>query len=48
MTEQTRADGSLRHLLTLEGKPPSPAAAEFLRLLRARYFDAPTRVAPAL
>lgn len=25
------------HLVTLEGKPPSPAAAEFLRLLRARY-----------
>jgi DNA-binding transcriptional LysR family regulator len=25
------------HLLTLEGKPPSPAAAEFLRLLRARH-----------
>jgi DNA-binding transcriptional LysR family regulator len=24
-------------LLTLEGKPPSPAATEFLRLLRARY-----------
>jgi len=24
------------HLVTLEGKPPSPAAAEFLRLLRAR------------
>ena len=25
------------HLLTLEGKPPSPAATEFLRLLRARH-----------
>jgi DNA-binding transcriptional LysR family regulator len=25
------------HLVTLEGKPPSPAAAEFLRLLRLRY-----------
>jgi DNA-binding transcriptional LysR family regulator len=25
------------HLLTLESKPPSPAALEFLRLLRARY-----------
>ena len=25
------------HLLTLEGKPPSPAATEFLRRLRARY-----------
>jgi len=25
------------HLLTLEGKPQSPAAREFLRLLRARY-----------
>jgi molybdate transport repressor ModE-like protein len=24
-------------LVTLEGKPPSPAAAEFLRLLRSRY-----------
>jgi hypothetical protein len=24
-------------LLTLEGKPPSPLAAEFLRLLRVRY-----------
>lgn len=33
------------HLLTLEGKPPSPAAAEFLRLLRAG-FDAPGGVAP--
>lgn len=33
------------HLLTLEGKPPSPAAAEFSRLLRAG-FDTPTRVAP--
>jgi DNA-binding transcriptional LysR family regulator len=34
------ADLSIRralHLLTLEGKPPSPAAAEFLRLLRARH-----------
>ena len=34
------ADFSLRrplHLVTLEGKPPSPAAAEFLRLLRARH-----------
>lgn len=34
------ADLSIRralHLLTLEGKPPSPAAAEFLRLLRERY-----------
>lgn len=33
------ADWSIRralHLVTLEGKPPSPAAAEFLRLLRAR------------
>jgi DNA-binding transcriptional LysR family regulator len=33
------ADLSIRralHLLTLEGKPPSPAAGEFLRLLRAR------------
>jgi DNA-binding transcriptional LysR family regulator len=32
------ADLSIRralHLLTLEGKPPSPAATEFLRLLRA-------------
>jgi molybdate transport repressor ModE-like protein len=25
------------HLLTIEGKPPSPAALEFLRLLRARH-----------
>jgi DNA-binding transcriptional LysR family regulator len=25
------------HLLTLEGKPPSPAVTEFLRLLRQRY-----------
>jgi hypothetical protein len=25
------------HLLTLEGKTPSPAALEFLRLLLARY-----------
>jgi DNA-binding transcriptional LysR family regulator len=25
------------HLITLEGKPPSPAASEFLRLLRARH-----------
>ena len=34
------ADFSLRrplHLVTLEGKPPSPAAAEFLRLLRERH-----------
>jgi DNA-binding transcriptional LysR family regulator len=34
------ADLSIRralHLVTLEGKPPSPAAAEFLRLLRLRY-----------
>lgn len=34
------ADFSLRrplHLVTLEGKPPSPAAAEFLRQLRARH-----------
>lgn len=34
------ADLSIRralHLLTLEGKPPSPAAAEFLRLLRVRH-----------
>jgi DNA-binding transcriptional LysR family regulator len=46
------ADLSIRralHLLTLEGKPPSPAAAEFLRLLRANFVsphDTPTRVAP--
>jgi DNA-binding transcriptional LysR family regulator len=34
------ADLSIRralHLVTLEGKPPSPAAAEFLRLLRSHY-----------
>jgi DNA-binding transcriptional LysR family regulator len=34
------ADLSIRralHLITLEGKPPSPAASEFLRLLRARH-----------
>jgi DNA-binding transcriptional LysR family regulator len=43
LTTLALEDATIRRalrLLTLEGKPPSPAAREFLRLLRRRYSGA--------